>query len=144
MAKELGRVPFHLMRQLFQEHTSLWQKLLPDLTKPQYSVLCAVADQPGIEQMDLMDAALSTKATLAEMLSRMEKKGLLIKRQGADDKRRRFIFLTAEGIQTLQRSRPVADDIDAAFLSQLSASQQDDLIGLLRAMLRGKSTDMDQ
>lgn len=123
------------MRQLFQEHTSLWQKLLPELTKQQYVVLCVVAEQPGIEQMDLIDAALSTKATLAEMLKRMEKKGLLVRHQRDDDKRRRFIFLTDEGLQVLQRARPVANDIDAAFLSRISANQRDDLVCLLQAML---------
>ncbi len=144
MIKKLGNVPFHLMRQLFQEHTSLWQKLLPELTKQQYAVLCAVAEQPGIEQMDLMDAALSTKATLAEMLTRMEKKGLLIKHQGADDKRRRFIFLTAEGMQVLQNARPVAIDIDTSFLSRLSASKQDDLVCLLQAMLEENDDQGDR
>ncbi|MEA9391177.1 MarR family transcriptional regulator [Acerihabitans sp. TG2] len=140
MTKVLGNIPFHLMRQLFQEHTSLWQKLLPELTKQQYVVLCVVAEQPGIEQMDLIDAALSTKATLAEMLKRMEKKGLLIKRQSADDKRRRFIFLTPEGLQALQSARPVAIGIDAAFLSRISADQRDDLVCLLQAMLAGENT----
>ncbi|AUH01957.1 MarR family transcriptional regulator [Prodigiosinella confusarubida] len=135
MTKVLGNIPFHLMRQLFQEHTSLWQKLLPELTKQQYVVLCVVAEQPGIEQMDLIDAALSTKATLAEMLKRMEKKGLLVRHQRDDDKRRRFIFLTDEGLQVLQRARPVANDIDAAFLSRISANQRDDLVCLLQAML---------
>ncbi len=123
------------MRQLFQEHTSLWQKLLPELTKQQYVVLCVVAEQPGIEQMDLIDAALSTKATLAEMLKRMEKKGLLVRHQRDDDKRRRFIFLTDKGLQVLQRARPVANDIDTAFLSRISANQRDDLVCLLKAML---------
>ncbi|WJV63417.1 MarR family transcriptional regulator [Pectobacteriaceae bacterium CE70] len=135
MTKVLGNIPFHLMRQLFQEHTSLWQKLLPELTKQQYVVLCVVAEQPGIEQMDLIDAALSTKATLAEMLKRMEKKGLLVRHQRDDDKRRRFIFLTDEGLQVLQRARPVANDIDTAFLSRISANQRDDLVCLLQAML---------
>ncbi|WJV54805.1 MarR family transcriptional regulator [Prodigiosinella aquatilis] len=135
MTKVLGNIPFHLMRQLFQEHTSLWQKLLPELTKQQYVVLCVVAEQPGIEQMDLIDAALSTKATLAEMLKRMEKKGLLVRHQRDDDKRRRFIFLTNEGLRVLQRARPVANDIDAAFLSRISANQRDDLVCLLQAML---------
>ena len=63
---------FHLLRQLFQQHTSRWQHELPDLTKPQYAVMRAIAERPGIEQVDLTEAAVCTKATLAEMLSRME------------------------------------------------------------------------
>ncbi len=48
------------------------RQALPDLTKPQYAVMRSVAEQPGIEQVVLIEAAVSTKATLAEMLSRME------------------------------------------------------------------------
>ncbi len=38
---------FHQLRQLFQQHTSRWQHELPDLTKPQYAVMRAIADKPG-------------------------------------------------------------------------------------------------
>lgn len=48
-----------------------------DLTKPQYAVMRSVAEHPGIEQVALIEAAVSTKATLAEMLSRMEARGLV-------------------------------------------------------------------
>lgn len=59
----------------FQQHTARWQQALPDLTKPQYAVMRSVAEHPGIEQVALIEAAVSTKATLAEMLSRMEARG---------------------------------------------------------------------
>lgn len=88
---------FHQLRQLFQQHTARWQHELPDLTKPQYAVMRAIADKPGIEQVALIEAAVSTKATLAEMLARMENRGLVRREHDAADKRRRFVWLTAEG-----------------------------------------------
>ena len=33
---ELRQEAFHLLRQLFQQHTAQWQHALPELTKPQY------------------------------------------------------------------------------------------------------------
>lgn len=74
---ELRNTAFHLLRQLFQQHTARWQHELPELTKPQYAVMRVIAEHPGIEQVDLTEAAVSTKATLAEMLSRMENRGLV-------------------------------------------------------------------
>ena len=94
---ELRNKAFHLLRQLFQQHTARWQHALPDLTKPQYAVMRAIAERPGIEQINLMEAAVSTKATLAEMLSRMEKRGLVRRENDPLDKRRRFVYLTTEG-----------------------------------------------
>ena len=72
---ELRNEAFHLLRQLFQQHTARWQQALPDLTKPQYAVMRSVAEQPGIEQVVLIEAAVSTKATLAEMLNRPSRAG---------------------------------------------------------------------
>ena len=47
----LRNTAFHLLRQLFQQHTARWQHELPDLTKPQYAVMRAIAEHPGIEQV---------------------------------------------------------------------------------------------
>lgn len=44
---------FHQLRQLFQQHTARWQHELPDLTKPQYAVMRAIADKPGSADLSL-------------------------------------------------------------------------------------------
>ncbi len=126
---------FHLMRRIFQQHTSRWQQLLPDLTKPQYAVLCAIADHPGIEQVQLMAAAVSTRATLAELLARLEKRGLLRRVQDTTDKRRRFIWLTEQGKAMLNISQPQAYEADSEFLNRLSLQDQQQLIRLLAQMM---------
>ncbi len=143
MQKELSNVFFHLMRELMQEHTARWQKSLPDLTKQQYSVLCAVAEQPGIEQLELMTAALSSKATLADLLMRMENKRLIERRQGESDRRRRFIFLTATGTTALNEARPLAQQVDDVFLNRLDNQQQQQVGKLLKRMLGRESGDKE-
>lgn len=135
MANRLQNVPFHLMRQLLQEHTSHWQKQLSGITKQQYSVLCAVADKPGIEQVELMAEALMTKATLAEMLVRMETKGWLTRMTGEADKRRRHVYLTPAGQTTLASARKAAASVDSYFLQNLSDTRQQTLVSLLQSML---------
>lgn len=115
---------FHLLRQLFQQHTSLWQNALPELTKPQYAVMRAIEEHPGIEQVALTDAAVSTKATLAEMLSRMESRGLVRREGDPADKRRRFIYLTPEGEALLHACVPKGNAVDEAFLSRLNAQER--------------------
>ncbi|SHO58232.1 MarR family winged helix-turn-helix transcriptional regulator [Vibrio quintilis] len=130
----LDLIPFHLMRKVFQEHTALWKQSLPELTKPQYSVLSAVAEQPGIEQVRLTQAAISTKATLAELLARLEKRGLIERRQQSADKRRRFVYLTQEGKRVLSVATPLAQKVDQFFLSRLRESDQQRLTSLLHQM----------
>lgn len=115
---------FHLLRQLFQQHTARWQSELPELTKPQYAVMRAIQEQPGIEQVALTDAAVSTKATLAEMLSRMESRGLVRRENDPADKRRRFIYLTPEGESLLNAIIPVGNAVDERFLGKLEADER--------------------
>jgi DNA-binding MarR family transcriptional regulator len=121
---ELRKEAFHLLRQLFQQHTARWQQVLPELTKPQYAVMRSIAENPGIEQVALTEVAVSTKATLAEMLSRMETRGLVRREHDPDDKRRRFLFLTEEGEAVLQASIPVGNGVDAEFLGKLSEEER--------------------
>lgn len=132
---ELRQETFHLLRQLFQQHTSRWQHALPALTKPQYAVMRSVAENPGIEQVALMEAAVSTKATLAEMLSRMEARGLVRREQDPADRRRRFVFLTDAGSALLAQCLPVGNAVDDTFLGRLSPEEQAQFSRLVRKMM---------
>ena len=126
---------FHLLRQLFQQHTARWQQALPDLTKPQYAVMRSVAEHPGIEQVALIEAAVSTKATLAEMLSRMEARGLVRREHDPADKRRRFVYLTDEGEALLNRSIPQGNEVDDEFLGRLSDDEREQFSRLVHKMM---------
>lgn len=131
----LRNTAFHLLRQLFQQHTARWQHELPELTKPQYTVMRAIAERPGIEQVDLTEAAVSTKATLAEMLSRMEKRGLVRRENDPLDKRRRFVFLTAQGEALLTTTMPLGNRVDEEFLGRLSEEEREQFTRLVRKMM---------
>jgi len=133
---ELRNEAFHLLRQLFQQHTARWQHALPELTKPQYAVMRAIAENPGIEQVALTEVAVSTKATLAEMLSRMEARGLVRREQDPADKRRRFLFLTAQGEAALSTSVPLGTGVDEEFLGRLSEAEREQFTILIRKMMR--------
>jgi len=132
---KLRQEAFHLLRQLFQQHTARWQHALPELTKPQYAVMRSIAEHPGIEQVALTEVAVSTKATLAEMLSRMEARGLVKREQDPADKRRRFVFLTPEGEALLVRCQPVSSGVDEAFLGRLSEDERAQFSALIQKMM---------
>ncbi|WPC75131.1 MarR family winged helix-turn-helix transcriptional regulator [Vibrio porteresiae] len=141
MYSKLDHVAFHLLRKLMQEHTAAWQSEMPNLTKPQHSVMRAIADQPGIEQVELMGASVTTKATLAEMLGRMEKRGLIYREQGETDKRRRFVYLTEEGQAQLEASTSLANKVDDVFLQRIEPEDRDAFIRILKTMIYGPKED---
>ena len=75
------------------------------------------------------------KATLAEMLARMENRGLVRREHDAADKRRRFVWLTAEGEKVLAAAIPIGDSVDEEFLGRLSAEEQELFMQLVRKMM---------
>lgn len=128
---------FHVLRRLLQEHTAAWQVEVPELTKPQYAVLRAVQADPGLEQATLTAAAVSTKATLAELLQRLERRGLIERRGDPRDRRRRFVHLTPDGARVLEATEPVAARVNAAFTGRLRPEDHRRLLELLGRMSSG-------
>lgn len=134
---ELHRRIFHLMRRVLQEHGAHWQNHLPHLTKPQYAVLRAVGEQPGIEQSAVCAAAGLDKATLAAVLIRLEQRGLVTRTIDATDRRRRLLELTETGAREVRESLPVASDVDAHQLGRLSPDEREQLHALLAKLVTG-------
>lgn len=128
---DLRSKTFHLMRRALQEHNSHWQARLPHLTKPQYAALRAVGRQPGIEQSAVAAAAGIDKATLADVLFRLERRGLITRAVDTADRRRRLIRLTDEGEREIRAVLPVAAEVDALLLDRLTPSERDRLQRLL-------------
>lgn len=131
---ELESSVFHLLRRVLQEHGASWQTRLPQLTKPQYAVLHAIGETPGIEQAALRHRAATDKATLASLLVRMEQRGLVERTVDEHDRRHRVLQLTEHGRQELSDSTPVADEIDAELLERLAPDEREQLHGLLRRL----------
>ncbi|TCV09007.1 MarR family transcriptional regulator [Samsonia erythrinae] len=135
---------FHVMRVLLQEHTARWTTLVPDLTKPQYAVLEALMISGDLDQIALGHASATTKATLTEMLGRMEQRGLIERQNDKTDKRRRIVRLTAVGEAKLVAIRPFAESITNSMMTGLSAQEQETLIALLAKVRKGVAATQEQ
>ncbi|QTF08615.1 MarR family transcriptional regulator [Brenneria izadpanahii] len=127
---------FHVIRVILQEHTARWSTLMPDLTKPQYAVLEALDREPELDQLSLGQASATTRATLTEMLSRMEKRGLIERRTDEKDGRQKRVTITPEGRKMLLEARPVADRVTDSLIHELSPEELAQLQQLLQKMLR--------
>jgi DNA-binding MarR family transcriptional regulator len=63
----------------------------------QHFVLCALWDREGIAQSELAEALYVQPATVTNALQRMERVGLVERRQDADDQRVSRVYLTEQG-----------------------------------------------
>jgi len=100
----------------------------------QFDVLARVGAGEGITQQALADSLLVTKGNVAQLLDRMERGGLIVRRAEGRTKR---IHLTKEGRRLFGEVVPAQEDHIHEKISQaLSPEEQRLLLDLLRKLDR--------
>ena len=87
-----------------------------ELTPRQFAVLATVASAEGLSQTDLVARTGIDRSTLADLVARMLKKGLLQRRRTKNDARAYAVRLTDEGQRLLQVARPLVENVDQRLL----------------------------
>ena len=141
MSTTLEWPSFYLMRAVIREHGARWQAALPQLTRPQYAALRVIDADPDIEQAELGQVISTDKATLAGVLLRLEKAGLIARTPDSDDRRRRRIRLTDDGELALSSADKVVGEINSGMLSRLTDDEQRQLHQLLTDMVERHDAD---
>jgi DNA-binding MarR family transcriptional regulator len=99
-----------------------------DLTPRQLAVLMTVAQNEGLSQTGLVDRTGIDRSTLADIVRRMQRKGLLQRRRTKEDARAYAVKLTDEGRRVLRTAEPVARRVDERILDALPTRQRDQFI----------------
>ncbi len=92
-----------------------------DLTPRQYAILASVAQNPDISQTGLVEQTGVDRSTLADIVRRLVKKGLLQRKRTRRDARMYAVRLTAKGTAALSAIKPAAARVDQRLLSVLAA-----------------------
>ena len=96
-----------------------------DLTPRQFAVLSTVAKAEDVSQTALVDATGIDRSTLADIVRRMLKKGLLQRRRTKEDARAYAVKLTDEGWKMLKSADPLSRKVDDRILSSLPNAQRE-------------------
>ena len=123
----LERSPIHLLHRAGQCASDVFQGEMGegDLTQRQYAVLVAVSQNEGLSQTDLVERTGVDRSTLADIVRRMLKKGLLQRRRTKDDARAYAVKLTDEGWRILKAADPLARRVDEKILAALPGQQRE-------------------
>ncbi|HET9232456.1 MAG TPA: MarR family transcriptional regulator [Vitreimonas sp.] len=122
----------HLLHRAEQLAADRFTHLVGDtVTLRQFAVLAAVAETPGLSQIDLVRATGIDRSTLAEMMTRMEKRGLIGRATSEADGRVRSVTLTADGRAAFHASIRHARAADAAILDMLPRTKAKSLQSIL-------------
>lgn len=133
----LDRSPIHLLHRVGQCASDIFQNELgaEDLTPRQYAVLVAVSQNEGLSQTQLVEKTGVDRSTLADIVRRMLKKGLLQRRRTKGDARAYAVKLTDEGRRVLKLADPLAKRVDEKILAVLPSQQRERFLQDLNAIV---------
>ena len=106
------------------------------LTPRQYAVLVSVAEHEGLSQTGLVERTGIDRSTLADIIRRMLRKGLLQRKRTKEDARAYSVRLTEEGRQLLETAAPGAARSEERLLAALPNHQRDAFLLALATIVK--------
>lgn len=135
MAYSLKSSPGHLLRRAQQYAHDLYSKEVgaDGPTPRQFEVLHVVSQNVGLSQTDLVHHTGIDRSTLADMIARMIKKGLLSRKRTKEDARANAVSITPAGKRMLKSAEAKVNKSDRDVLSALPKTQQTAFMKALQA-----------
>jgi DNA-binding MarR family transcriptional regulator len=133
----LKRSPIHLLHRAGQCAGDVFFAEMKDgdLTPRQLAVLITVAYNEGVSQTGLVERTGIDRSTLADIVRRMQRKGLLQRRRTKEDARAYAVKLTEEGRRVLRTAEPLARKVDERVLNVLPGKHREQFIDELQAIV---------
>ena len=126
----LAKSPIHLLHRAGQVAGDVFAAEMSrsEITPRQYAVLVTVAQNEGLSQTNLVELTGIDRSTLADVVRRMLKKGLLQRRRTKEDARAYAVKLTDEGLRILDQTEVQARRVDERILQVLPPRQREQFI----------------
>lgn len=133
----LQDAPGHLLRRCQQLAVDLYTAEVGSngLTPRQFALLLAIYQNSGISQVDLVRQTGIDRSTVAEMVARLIKRGLLVRQRTETDRRTNALAVTPDGEKQLRAAQPGVMRSQDRILEPLSPAKRADFIALLRQLV---------
>lgn len=92
-----------------------------DMTFRQAIVLRAIRDNPGVSQTALVEVTRIDRATLADMVRRLHKRGWAHRRRTKEDARAYAVLITPEGAKMLATAQTAAKEAERELVAAMPA-----------------------
>lgn len=139
MAKsfDFRHAPGHLIRRAHQVAVALFveETAGEDVTPVQFAILNALLDHPGEDQVTLARQVAFDAATLGSVISRLETRGWVRREADAADRRRKLLWVTAEGADVARRMKRSVGKVQQRILAPLAAAERQQLVHLLERLV---------
>ena len=135
--------PGHLIRRAQQLAVAIFIEETAgfDVTPVQFAILNALMDEPGEDQTTLSSRVVFDPATFGSVISRLEAKDWVQRQADPQDKRRKLLWITAEGEKVALQMKRAVGKAQQRIVEPLEVAERAQLNELLRKLIAGHEND---
>ena len=136
---DFQQAPGYLIRRAHQVAVALFMEETGahDVTPVQFAILNALIDDPGEDQVTLAGKVAFDAATFGSVIGRLEAKGWVRREPDVADRRRKLLWVTAEGEKAAGAMRRAVTRAQRRILGPLQPDEQQQLMDLLGKLVQG-------
>jgi DNA-binding MarR family transcriptional regulator len=133
--------PGFLVRRLHQIHVAIFLEEMAEdnITPIQFGLLSALADLPGIDQLSLAEEIGIDRANVADVLTRLEGRGLVLRTVSERDNRRKLCVPTEQGLAFVRKHYENMQRAQDRLLRPLERGERAEFIRLLRRIVEASN-----
>jgi DNA-binding MarR family transcriptional regulator len=137
----LWQRPGFLIRRLNQIHIALFFECCKDfaITPVQYGLLTTLSERPGLDQTSLCAEVGVDRTTMADVLRRLEERGLVKREPSPHDGRLKIANITAKGRRTMKDMYGSMREAQVRFLDPLSAEDRVHFVRMMMQLVEGNN-----
>lgn len=138
---DLDELPGHHIRRLQQIAVAIFlqETEATGITPVQYAALQTVANAPGIDQRTLARSIGFDTSTIADVIDRLESRGLMQRNASPADRRVRLLTLTDDGRRLLADVLPGMLRAQARMLAPLAEPERAEFMRMLRTLVQANN-----
>ena len=106
-----------------------------NITVHQFGILLNIFKRGPLTQKEIAQQTSGDEPTTARLMKRLEEKGCIERVVDKDDKRKRMVSLSKEGVALLETILPQAQEVNREMTEVLTADEKEALFALLNKVL---------
>lgn len=130
-------MPGYLIRRSHQISVGLFHEACGDmgLTPIQFALMSGIAARPGLDQIQLSRLVGVDRATIGNVISRLEGRGHILRTPDEKDRRVKRLALTESGEAALEAACPMVNEVQERLLEPLNAEEKAVFVRLLAKLV---------
>jgi len=106
-----------------------------DITPVQYGLLTVLYSGNALDQVTLATEVGIDRTSGADVMRRLERRGLLVRVQSKEDRRAKLVQITDEGKALVRAMQPSMERAQQRLLAPLKAAEQESFVKLMQQLI---------